>query len=396
MRRQRDDDRDVLRDERGRVVATLFKRRGDPRYRVRYKDGTGVWREAVATRAKPEALAYMADLRRRVLEGEADRRDPFAKWAAIPLVAHLTDFIATLEGRGRSETHVHDSRKRLERIVEACGWRRLEDIAPEALDATLKRWRDEGLGAVTSNSYLTAAKAFERWLVEHGRLLRRRLACLRPAKVVEPRHQRRALSAAEVGLLLRATEASPRRVYAMDGRTRALIYSVALGTGLRTREIAALKPEDFQLARVPTAVFEIRASIAKNGRRVLLPLRKDLAAALRPVLAQAAPERPIFPGSWRWSSGKMLRTDLEAAGIPYWTHDGVCDFHALRHSFVSNLVRNGVGVKAAQLLARHSSPVLTLNVYSHLNADELAPELEKTARPPEQHDDHNETTKAAG
>lgn len=37
-------------------------------------------------------------------------------------------------------------------------------------------------------------------------------------------------------------------------------------------------------------------------------------------------------------------------------------FHALRHSYVTALVRSGATVKQAQVLARHSTPVLTLAV----------------------------------
>jgi len=38
----------------------------------------------------------------------------------------------------------------------------------------------------------------------------------------------------------------------------------------------------------------------------------------------------------------------------------VADFHALRHTYVSRLVRSGANAKVAQNLARHSTPTLTL------------------------------------
>lgn len=43
----------------------------------------------------------------------------------------------------------------------------------------------------------------------------------------------------------------------------------------------------------------------------------------------------------------------------------VADFHALRHTFISNLARGGVHPKLAQDLARHSDVNLTLSRYSH-------------------------------
>jgi hypothetical protein len=46
------------------------------------------------------------------------------------------------------------------------------------------------------------------------------------------------------------------------------------------------------------------------------------------------------------------------------------DFHANRHTFITNLSRAGVSAKTAQTLARHSDVRLTLGVYSHTNMAE--------------------------
>ena len=71
----------------------------------------------------------------------------------------------------------------------------------------------------------------------------------------------------------------------------------------------------------------------------------------------------------------MLRLDLEAAGVPYCV-EGVngkeyCDFHSLRHTFVSALAATGIDAKSLQTLARHSDPRLTLGTYSHARSAEL-------------------------
>jgi site-specific recombinase XerD len=50
----------------------------------------------------------------------------------------------------------------------------------------------------------------------------------------------------------------------------------------------------------------------------------------------------------------------------------VVDFHALRHTFISNLARAGVHPRNAQALARHSTIDLTMNVYTHVAMDDLA------------------------
>ena len=55
--------------------------------------------------------------------------------------------------------------------------------------------------------------------------------------------------------------------------------------------------------------------------------------------------------------------------------DRVCDFHALRHTFISNLARGGVHPKLAQQLARHSTITLTMDRYTHTVRGELADAL---------------------
>jgi len=46
------------------------------------------------------------------------------------------------------------------------------------------------------------------------------------------------------------------------------------------------------------------------------------------------------------------------------------DFHSLRHTFITNLVRADVSPKIAQALARHSDIRLTMNRYTHIDQAE--------------------------
>src|SRR4051812_44431094 len=64
---------------------------------------------------------------------------------------------------------------------------------------------------------------------------------------------------------------------------------------------------------------------------------------------------------------KLMRHDLEAAGLPYRDASGrVADFHALRHSYITALAMSKAPVKVIQSLARHSTPTLTLGIYAHV------------------------------
>jgi integrase len=51
---------------------------------------------------------------------------------------------------------------------------------------------------------------------------------------------------------------------------------------------------------------------------------------------------------------------------------GFADFHSLRITFVTTLARANVPLALAQRLARHSTPVLTSNVYSRLELHDAA------------------------
>jgi hypothetical protein len=50
----------------------------------------------------------------------------------------------------------------------------------------------------------------------------------------------------------------------------------------------------------------------------------------------------------------------------------VVDFHALRATYITLLVKSGASVKVVQELARHSDPKLTLNIYTKLGVHDLS------------------------
>lgn len=187
--------------------------------------------------------------------------------------------------------------------------------------------------------------------------------------------------------LLEATAAGPTRC-GLTGPERALLYRLALGTGLRAGEIASLTVGDFRLDADPPVVI-VQAAYAKNRRRDELPLRSDLAADLAAYLQGRPATERAFPRVYGPARAAiMLRGDLEGAGIEYETPEGRFDFHSLRHQFCSDLVAAGANVKVAQALARHSTPALTIGRYSHARvhdrkaAVEALPDLSKPTKEP--------------
>jgi integrase len=155
---------------------------------------------------------------------------------------------------------------------------------------------------------------------------------------------------------------------------------VAAYTGLRCSELSSLTPECFDLSSL-TPTVTVKAAYSKNRETAVLPLRSDVAGLLRPWIESLPRYQPIWPGTWSKRASRMIRRDLEAAGIPY--HDAmgrVFDFHALRHHFLSMLARSGTHPKTAQMLARHSTITLTMDRYTHLGRIDTTEALE--ALPP--------------
>ena len=201
---------------------------------------------------------------------------------------------------------------------------------------------------------------------------------------LDRRHDRRALTDEELRRLIAAAESGPV-VMGMAGPDRAMLYRVALGTGFRANELRNLTLESFDLDADPPTIT-VQAAYSKHRRKDVQPIRRDLADLLRPWLETKAAGQPIFTMPDR--AAKMMQKDLTKAREE-WVEEAkspetrkqrndsyflvyrdsaglVADFHALRHTYVSRLVRSGANVKVAQELARHSTPTLTLGRYAHM------------------------------
>jgi integrase len=130
----------------------------------------------------------------------------------------------------------------------------------------------------------------------------------------------------------------------------------------------------------------VDAAHSKHRRTDVLPLRKGTAAVLAAHVKKMLVATKVFP-AMPAKAVDMIRFDLEAAGISYVDDAGrYADFHALRHTFITNLARSGVHPKVAQDLARHSTIQLTLDRYTHtaletqVEALEKLPDLEMQAK----------------
>ena len=352
----------------------------------------------------------LSELVKRARREAAGDIDPFEDHRKRPLADHLEEFEAALLAKGATAKQATQVAARCRKIIEACQFKRLADLSPSAVATFLRERRDDakhGLSIQTSNHYLAAIKTFANWLVKDRRMPTNPLTHLAKLNAkVDIRHERRALTSDELARLIQAAEQSKKILRGLDGSTRAMLYRIAVMTGLRASELASLTPASFDLtADTPTVTLE--AGYSKRRRTDILPLHSDLVARLRQWFSErersqddqrailslnrsaGAKRERLFPGTWTEKAAPMFRKDLEAARrvwqkeaennaaeterrsestllCPVDDAGRVADFHSLRHTFISNLAASGVHPKVAQQLARHSTITLTMDRYSHL------------------------------
>jgi integrase len=369
-------------------------------YYIKFRDHRQIDRRVPACREKRPSEAFARtiealvacriagiqpdpELTRRLEEMPPDMRDGLAKAGVLSttrvaasrlLTEHLEDWKQSLLSKGSTEGYVDMLVSRATSIVEGCGFRTFSDVSASKVETFLKDLRGEPkkLSAQTSNFYLQSVKQFCKWMVENLRAIESPVRHLKGLNVrTDRRHDRRGLEVDEMRRLLKRT-AEARKRFGMTGPERAMLYRLAVETGLRANELRTLRVSSFDLNGQTVTVL---AGYSKHRREDILPLRPDTAGELRMFLAGKTPDAQVFrvPGK----PAKMFQADLAATeekdesgnvakkAIPYMDDAGrYADFHALRHTTGTWLAANGVHPKVMQEIMRHSDINLTMR-YTH-------------------------------
>jgi len=120
----------------------------------------------------------------------------------------------------------------------------------------------------------------------------------------------------------------------------------------------------------------LKANNAKSRKADKLPLHPELLKqlkewyALREKEGTASPKDTLFymPGALI----RILTRDLAFAGIEQRdAMDRVVDVHALRHTYATTLVRQGVDITVVQKAMRHADLRTTMR-YSHTNLENVS------------------------
>ena len=364
----------------------------------------GARKNQIGMTDKAESLAFANHLEaeaKRVRLGMVDADEKARHQALLRSPKdHCEDYKDHLLRKGDTPKHALRTFNALKRLIDLAGIGSLKQFTPDRIEKGIAKMKEAGSSPRSCNFYLGAAKALAVWLDHANRIkeVPRGLKAIRPINEAEDRRRvRRTLSRDEIARLLAATEAGPPRTIRrtrkvatkvgpavqgteISGPERAALYRLALGTGFRAEELRTLSPERFQLDG-PEPTVTVLATYSKNGKEAVQPITRELAEAIRPFVAGKPPGSPAIP--FPVEGAEMIRSDLARAGIPIRDAEGrVADFHCLRHTFITLLVRTpGVSVKDAQDLARHSTPLLTLGRYTSTSAKDKRRALE-AANPP--------------
>ena len=390
-------------------MASIYRRKKGGCFYITYQARPGErhtvkgCKDRAATDALARKLEADAMLRREgIIDTQAEK---LAHAEFLPLEKHLDTFETAMRGKGGTAEHVDRTLTYICDFLALCHFRNLADLDAAKVAACVTDLKRDGppykeggkkrqpLSARAVNARLTALKSFTRWLFRTERM--RTDPMMQVAKLnanADRRRIRRALLDEEVTWLIQAAEKGPV-VYDMTGSERAMLYRLAVETGLRAGELASLTPASFHLADLDAGTVKVTAAYSKHRRDDMLPLRRDMAEAVAVFLASKPADARLFAVPPR--TAEMIQTDL-AAAREAWVKaaitrqerearratafladtDGsgrVVDFHALRHTFITRLARSGVAPAVAKSLARHSTIVLTMDHYTHtLIGDERA------------------------
>lgn len=278
---------------------------------------------------------------------------------------------------GSTVKHARRKHTHLSRMCAGLGWTHPRDLAAGPLKLWLAELIGAGFAPQTRNHYLSAMREFCWWLIRRDALAKNPFREIKLLNVeADQRHARRSLTVEELGRLLEVARTSDRTVYRLDGEARYHLYLLACSSGFRAGELHSLTPAHFRLQGDQPALI-LPARTDKAGRPVTQPLPPDVAAAFRLYLESRPRVKQVWPGSWTANAAFMLRHDLRAADIEPVVDSPEtgplhCDFHALRHTYVSLLEAAGISLKQAMELARHRNPALTLKRYGRVRLEELA------------------------
>lgn len=383
----------MARKRRSNGQGTLFKRNARGPWLAAWFEQTGKRRER-STRTTDKAAAerilakFVADaaLRRAGVVNPVVER--MVEQSRLPIEVHLVDFEAKMTTEGRTDKHIDAVLKVIRRFANREGYTGVMDFSADALNRYAEEKKRADAAGNTIRSHVRKIKSFTKWLTETGKIPTDPLISVKPpAANTRRKLERRMLLPEEFQWLRRTAEAGPDR-YGIPGNERALLYVTAIQTGLRSGELRTLTRGSMFLDDAQPHI-RCKAGNTKNRKPACQYIKSPLASQLKEHLSDRMPTAPVFHMPPTRRVADMLHQDLAAARAAWLAeaiadpneyikreqrdfllienHDGErLDFHSLRHTCGAWAAMGGAHPKEVQTLMRHSSIVMSMDVYGHL------------------------------
>ena len=235
-------------------------------------------------------------------------------------------------------------------------WDGKQEIDRHLIRAYLCHVQEE-TGPITAATRWRGLKVFLRWCVSEELLPLDPTSKVKTPK--QPQDKKQALSERELADLYRA---------ATSARDRAIL-ALMIDTGLRSREVRELRPQDVDLLGRRVTVTR-----GKGGKSRVVPLSPEAVKVVRRWMQQREAEAPVL---FYAVKGDRFGEPLQQGGLNrilkrLGDKAGVkVHAHLLRHSFARSFIAADGNVAALQALLGHSSLDMTAR-YVRLNFSDLA------------------------
>lgn len=285
-----------------------------------------------------------------------------------------TQFLEYMEiEKNRSAKTVENYDHYLTRFLDFTKARSAEDISEELIRKYrlhLNRLADthgNPLKKVTQNYHVIALRAFLKYLA------RRDIKAVSAEKVELGKQEEREVTFLEPHELERFLKA-PSGTTIADLRDRAMLETL-FSTGLRVSELCALDQDDINLNRGEFSVrgkgSKLRLVFLSDEAKVSLRTYMDKRLDADEALFIRVPRNEHFE---KYEKLRLTPRSIQRIIKKYAVAAGIIGKkvspHSLRHSFATDLLRNGADIRSVQALLGHSS-VTTTQIYTHVTDKQL-------------------------
>ncbi len=295
----------------------------------------------------------------------------------LPLREQVYEYLEHLEvERNLSPLTIRDYTLYLQRFMDWAakyGVTRAQDITSENLRkfrlslTRLRNQQDEPITVRTQAYYLIALRSFLKWMVKQD------VAVMAPEKIDLPKaepHEMTVITPEAMARLLETPDVST-----LIGLRDRAILEVLFSTGLRVSELVSLDRTQIDTQRREFGV------VGKGRKQRVVFLSPEAAAWMERYFSARGDQ--FVPAFIRHAKGveaeehgeamrltsrsvqRLVEKYRQLAKIPV-----LLTPHGIRHSFATDLLRNGAGLRDVQEMLGHKN-IATTQIYTHVTQPEL-------------------------